>query len=116
GLLPGAPASLVFHCLRSEAAGERQAMLGYLDAIGVRRSSIEGPSSTRPGAGGLRFRWRDRFPVAAYLYDLSDPVRLASTAATNAQLPPAVQFVGVPRCVYGPVIPHVPTVATPGTR
>ena len=93
---------------------EQQAMLRYLDAIGIRRSAIEGPSSTRPGTGGLRIRWKERRPVTAYLYDLSDPVRLASTTAAEGQLPPAVQYPGVPRCVYGPVVPHVPTVAAPG--
>jgi hypothetical protein len=95
---------------------EREAMLGYLDAIGIRRSAIEGPPITRPGSPRPGLRWSARLPVSAYLYDLSDPVRLASTAAADTQLPPAVQFVGAPRCVYGPVIPHVPTVGAPGAR
>jgi hypothetical protein len=90
--------------------GERQAMLAYLDAIGVRKDAIEGPPTTRPGSISARERWATRAPAAAYLYDLSDPERLASTTADQPTLPPAIQFIGVPRCVYGPIIPRVPTV------
>jgi uncharacterized membrane protein len=90
--------------------GERQAMLAYLDAIGVRKDAIEGPPTTRPGSISARERWAARAPAAAYLYDLSDPERLASTTADQPTLPPAIQFIGVPRCIYAPIIPRVPTV------
>jgi len=90
--------------------GERQAMLGYLDAIGVRKDAIEGPPTTRPGMITTREAWTGRPPAAAYLYDLSDARRLAAASAETTQVPPAVQIVGVPRCVYGPVVPHVPTI------
>jgi hypothetical protein len=93
--------------------GEAQRMIAYLDAVGVRKELIEGPPSTRPGAIASRERLRVRPPTAAYLYDLSDPERLASTSADSRGLPPAVQFVGVPRCAYGPVIPRVPTLGQP---
>ena len=94
--------------------GERQAMLGYLEAIGVRRATIEGPPTNRPGAISSREPVESRLRTAAYLYDLTDPSRLGSTAADRQVLPPAVQSRGIPRCVYGPVIPQVPTVATLG--
>lgn len=90
--------------------GERQAMLGYLDAIGVRRAAIDGPPTNRPGAITTREQWRGRPPAAAYLYDLSDTKRLAVASAETTQVPPAAQLVGIPRCVYGPVVPQVPTV------
>lgn len=91
--------------------GERQAMTAYLDAIGVRRDAIEGPPTNRPGAISARERIESRFRTGAYLYDLTDPSRLASTTADRPSLPPAVQMPGGPRCVYGPVVPQVPTVA-----
>jgi hypothetical protein len=90
--------------------GEKQAMLGYLDAIGTREDAIEGPPTTRPGAITTREQWTGRPPPAAYLYDLSDAKRLEAASADTARVPAAVQLVGVPRCVYGPVVPHVPTV------
>jgi len=89
---------------------ELPVLLAYLESIGVRRSAIRGPLSNRPGAGGLGQRYRTRSPSFVYLYDLSDPARLASTSAETRQLPPSIKFIGVPRCVHGPVVPHVPTV------
>ena len=91
--------------------GERQAMTAYLDAIGVRRDAIEGPPTNRPGAISAHERIESRFRTGAYLYDLTDPSRLASTTADRPSLPLAVQMPGGPRCVYGPVVPQVPTVA-----
>ena len=85
-------------------------MLGYLDAIGLRKATIGGPRTNRPGAIASGKRLVARPGTYAHLYDLSDPVRLASTTAELQQLPPSVKFVGVPRCRYGPVIPQVPTV------
>ena len=90
---------------------ELPVLLAYLDSIGVRGSAIHGPPSKRPGAGGLGQRYKTRSSAFGYLYDLSDPARLASTSADARELPPSVRIVGVPRCVYGPTIPHVQTVA-----
>lgn len=89
---------------------ETAPMLAYLDAIGVRRATIEGPRTNRPGKNGQGMRWASRPGNYAHLYDLSDPVRLASASAELQHLPPSVSFVGVPRCKYGPIIPQVPTV------
>ena len=73
-------------------------MLGYLDAIGVRKDAIQGPPTTRPGALSTREPWTTgRQPAAAYLYDLGDTKRLAAASAEATQVPPAVQLVGVPR-------------------
>lgn len=91
-------------------AGEVQPMLDYLDTIGVRRATIEAPPNNRPGISTQRIRWDSWRRTAAFLYDLSDPGRLASADAAGRQVPPAFQFLGVPRCIYGPAIPHVPTV------
>jgi len=88
---------------------ETPAMLDYLDIIGVRKLVIEGPPTTRPGATSQGTRWRDLARNAAYLYDLSDPVRLASATAISQQLPP-VQLASSSWCVYGPPIPQVPTI------
>jgi hypothetical protein len=55
---------------------ERETMLGYLDAIGVRRDSIVTPVS----------RWSDP-TSSAYLYDLSDPGRLGTVSAETHILP-----------------------------
>ncbi len=90
--------------------GETAPMLAYLDAIGVRKATIEGPRTNRPGATGQGMRWTSRLGNYAHLYDLSDPIRLASTSAELQHLPPSVKYVGVPRCLYGPIIPQVPTV------
>jgi len=89
---------------------ETTSMLAYLDAIGRRKATIEGPRSNRPGALATGRRYLDRPGTYAHLYDLSDSVRLASTTAEVQNLPPSVKFVGVPRCKYGPIIPQVPTV------
>lgn len=89
---------------------ETAPMLAYLDAIGVRRATIEGPRTNRPGKTGLGIPLTSRRGNYAHLYDLSDPVRLASASAELQHLPPSVRFVGVPRCKYGPIIPQVPTV------
>jgi len=89
---------------------ETTSMLAYLDAIGRRKATIEGPRSNRPGALATGRRYLDRPGAYAHLYDLSDSVRLASTTAEVQNLPPSVKFVGVPRCKYGPIIPQVPTV------
>lgn len=91
-------------------AGESAPMLAYLDAIGVRKGTIEGPPTNRPGKNGQGKRWTSRPRNYAHLYDLSDPVRLASTSAELQHLPPSVKFEGIPRCQYGPIIPQVPTV------
>ena len=85
-------------------------MLAYLNAIGRRKASIEGPRSNRPGVLAAARRFVERAGTYAYLYDLSDPVRLASTTAEDPRLPPSVKFAGVPRCRYGPIVPQVPTV------
>ncbi len=90
--------------------GETAPMLAYLDAIGVRTATIEGPRTNLPGATGQGKRLITRAGNYAHLYDLSDPVRLASATADLQQLPPSVRFVGIPRCIYGPIIPQVPTV------
>jgi hypothetical protein len=92
--------------------GEIQAMVEYLDAIGVRRETITAPPNNRPGRGSSRVAWEKWRPTAAYLYDLSDPARLASATAADRSLPPPIQFRGVPRCVYGPLIPHRATAST----
>jgi uncharacterized protein (TIGR03382 family) len=57
-------------------AGERLDLLGYLDAIGRRRTVIAVPS-TRPGPS---------LPAEGILYDLSDPERLERTTAAMFQL------------------------------
>jgi hypothetical protein len=94
----------------THAVRELPVLLAYLDDIGVRRAVIEGPPTNRPGATGQGRRWSTRVPSFAYLYDLSDPARLASTSAETRQIPPSVRYVGVPRCVYAPIIPRVPTI------
>lgn len=91
--------------------GETALMLAYLDAIGLRTATIEGPPTNRPGALASGRRLVARPGTYAHLYDLSDPVRLASTTAELRQLPPSVKFVGVPRCRYGPIIPQVPALS-----
>lgn len=57
-------------------AGERLDLLGYLDAIGQRRTSITVPS-TRAGPS---------LPAESILYDLSDSERLQRTTAATFQL------------------------------
>ncbi len=89
---------------------ETAPMLAYLDAIGVRKATIEGPRTNRPGKNGQGMRWTSRLGNYAHLYDLSDPVRLASASAELQRLPPSVTFGGIPRCKYGPIVPQVPTV------
>ena len=90
--------------------GERPAMRAYLDAIGVRKDTIEGPPTDRTGAITTPLPGQVRPPAGAYLYDLTDPVRLALTTAERMILAEPPKLGGPPRCVYGPVVPKVPTV------
>jgi hypothetical protein len=62
------------------ALGEDTIILGYLDWIGARRTSIQA-TGREPGT---------RAPdlARADLYDLSDPRRLANGTAATAPLPP----------------------------
>jgi hypothetical protein len=52
-------------------------ILGYLDRIGIQRVAHRGPLGQQ-GTGA----------AAAYLYDLSEPSRLAQTAGEAYALPP----------------------------
>jgi hypothetical protein len=90
--------------------GEAKAMENYLRAIGRRVDLIEGPPTTRPQDISLRGGLEARPPVSASLFDLTDSQRLASTRADQPELPPIMQYGDVPRCVYGPIIPHLPSV------
>jgi hypothetical protein len=65
---------------------ERETILGYLDTIGARRDSIV----TRD-----RARW---LSTSAYLYDLSDSLRLQAASAETYKLPPRGETRGYP-CV-----------------
>jgi len=56
---------------------ERDDILRYLDAIGVRRDAVAVPSRTV----GWQF-----LPAEAFLYDLSDPARLRSAMAPSFPL------------------------------
>jgi hypothetical protein len=56
---------------------EREDMLRYLDRIGTRRDEISVPSR-RVGRPGL--------PAEAFLYDLSDPARLALTDSSSFEI------------------------------
>jgi hypothetical protein len=58
---------------------ERETMLGYLDAIGVRRDSVS--------------TGRSRLSPSAYLYDLSDPGRLRAASAETHMLPTRLEGV-----------------------
>ena len=58
-------------------AGERLDLLGYLDAIGQRRTVITAPSTRALGPP---------FPAEAILYDLSDTERLQRTTAATFPL------------------------------
>ena len=93
--------------------GERPAMRAYLDAIGVRRDTIEGPPTDRTGAITTPVPGQVRPPAGADLYDLTDPDRLASTTADGMVVVQPPQVLGPPRCVHGPVVPQVPTVGSP---
>jgi hypothetical protein len=93
--------------------GERQAMLDYLDAIGVRKAALEGLPTNRPGATARGTRLVGRARNFAYLYDLSDPQRLASITAESSQLPARPEGLADP-CTHGPVIPRFPTIPRAG--
>jgi Dolichyl-phosphate-mannose-protein mannosyltransferase len=90
--------------------GERPAMRAYLEAIGVRKDTIEGPPTDRTGAITTPVPGQVRPPAGAYLYDLTDPGRLASTTADRMVITQSPAVAGPPRCVEGPVVPRVPTV------
>ena len=60
-----------------------------------------------PSQAALPVSWHVAVPVWQLIFPMRHNV-------VGVQLPPAVQYPGVPRCVYGPVVPHVPTVAAPG--
>jgi hypothetical protein len=90
--------------------GERQAVRSYLDSIGVRKDTIEGPPTNRTAAISTPEPGQVRPPAGAYLYDLTDPQRLASTTADRLVLAQPSQLGSPPRCVHGPVVPKVPTV------
>jgi hypothetical protein len=74
---------------------ERDAILGYLDAIGVRRESLSIPEPYQ----------RSVASAEAHLYDLSDPVRLMATDAERARLPAGTQLRAQAGACAGPVIP-----------
>jgi hypothetical protein len=74
---------------------ERDAILGYLDAIGERRESRTIPDPYV----------RSIASVDAHLYDLSDPGRLASTDAERAVIPPGSDRRSASGQCSGPVIP-----------
>ena len=59
------------------AAGERELLLSYLDRIGTRLDSVGVVTK-----GGPEVTW-----ASAYLYDLSDPYRLAMASAATFPLP-----------------------------
>jgi hypothetical protein len=78
--------------------GEREAILGYLDRIGVKHDSIE--TARVPEVD------RDQ-PAGAYLYDLSDKTHLAAITAERYPVP----LLPVPPdalwgCQEGPVVPQ----------
>ena len=56
---------------------EDRLILDYLDRIGVRRATYRGPA-----------RERETAAASVYLYDLSDPSRLAGTTGETYPLPP----------------------------
>jgi hypothetical protein len=91
--------------------GEVRPMLDYLDAIGTRRETIEAPPNNRPGLTNRRQPWSSVMGSVAYLYDLSDPARLGATSAADRRLAAPVRNEGSPRCIHGPVIPQLSTMA-----
>jgi hypothetical protein len=93
--------------------GERQAMLDYLDAIGIRKTALEGLPTNRPGATARGARLVGRGPNFAFLYDLSDPQRLASTTAQAMRMPARPEGLAPP-CTHGPILPRFPTIPRVG--
>jgi hypothetical protein len=93
--LRGRPRVWVFITHAEPRFEERDAILGYLDAIGVRRESRSIPDPYQ----------RSVASADAHLYDLSDPVRLMATDAERASLPAGIQQRAAARACAGPVIP-----------
>ncbi|MFL5575931.1 MAG: hypothetical protein ACJ79S_08195 [Gemmatimonadaceae bacterium] len=103
--LRGAPRVWLLFVHALAPLGERESMLRYLDRIGARRAAVE--LAPRPSESPT---------VAAYLYDLSDPVRLGGAAAETAPLAIAPFHVSVgDGCVVGPQVPVVADAAGGGT-
>jgi hypothetical protein len=97
--LRGAPRAWLFVIHDAGRDRAREEMLHYLDEIGVRRDSVVVTRAPFPPASVGAF---------AYLYDLSDPARLARTTARD------VKLVREPRarpdyaCGWGPIAEDEP--------
>jgi hypothetical protein len=74
---------------------EREDLLRYLDAIGVRRQGFAVSARTLDNRG---------FPAEVYLYDLSDPIKLARVAATSFPLLGPISRDAHSRCLFGPQV------------
>ena len=74
---------------------EYDAILGYLDAIGARRSSKSIPDPPV----------RSVASADVYLYDLSDPARLATATAITAPVPDRSERPALTKQCFGPFMP-----------
>jgi hypothetical protein len=95
----------VLFALGLEGPREKEAMLDYLDAVGVRRDSL----AISPSPGG---QVTPTLAASAYLYDLSDADRLAGFTAASFPLRSKSLPDWIADCAFGPEIPRV----HPGAR